>query len=327
MKTVAKRTALSTRPPTRLETDQGADPVRVASAFFNWRPQAAVLRLGLILVPIGLIGVGWSFYRGHSNQTAGRDAPPALSPPTETTQPPEGVPAPETAPAPLNTLDLATDGPDRAAAAANMVQPPPGTPLALAGVDPRLLRALADRGIAAYGAGSTEVERTEAAHRVQIAAALGYGPARALIARDYPGVPAMRAAAPAPDAIRYALDAFTGEGARSVSTNQPFIALTTYFAQAKGSATFATSVVEAIRDDRRLQAVASLDLIVKSLAVVPGACLAVAREVSGTAPGSGCPPSVRDRIMARVRTAGLAGREDDARRNALRELDQLGSAR
>jgi hypothetical protein len=64
-----------------------------------------------------------------------------------------------------------------------MVQPPPGTPLALAVVDPRLLRALADRGIAAYGAGSTDAERTEAAHRVEIAAALGYGPARAVRAR------------------------------------------------------------------------------------------------------------------------------------------------
>jgi hypothetical protein len=92
-------------------------------------------------------------------------------------------------------------------------------------------------------------------------------------------------------------------------------------------ATFAAHVVEAIRDDRRLQAVASLDLILKSLAVVRGACMAVARDVSGTAPGSECPPSIRDRIIAHVRAAGLAGREDDARRNALRELDQLGSAR
>jgi len=222
---------------------------------------------------------------------------------------------------------LAPDAPDRAAAAASIVQPPPGTPLALAGVDPRVLRALADRGIAAYGAGSTDAERTEAAHRVQIAAVLGYGPARALIARDYPRSPAVRAATPASDAIRYALDAFTGEGARSINTNQPFIALATYFTDVKGLASFATQVVEAIRDDRRLQTVASLDQVLKSLAAVRGACMAVAREVAGTAPGSECPPSVRDRIMAHARAAGVAGREDDARRNALRELEQFGSAR
>jgi hypothetical protein len=72
---------------------------------------------------------------------------------------------------------------------------------------------------------------------------------------------AVRAATPAPDAIRYTLDVFTGEGARSNNTDQPFITLATYLAERKGLATFATHVVEAIRDDRRLQAATSLDLI------------------------------------------------------------------
>jgi hypothetical protein len=323
MKPVAKRADLSTRPPARLKTEHGTAPVRQASTLITWKPQSAVLRLGLILVPIVLIGVSWSYYRERSNGAARREAPPAISPPSEVVQ------SLEIAPAPSNTLELAPDTPDRPAAAASMVQPPPGTPLALAGIDPRLLRALTDRGIAAYGAGSTDAQRIDAAHRIQIAAVLGYGPARALIARDYPRSPAARAAATAPDAVRYTLDVFTGEGAGSMNTDQPFVALATYFAEVKGLATFATHVVGAIRDDRRLQAVASLDLILKSLAAVRGACMAVAREVSatGTAPGSECPPSIRDRVIAHVRAAGLAGREDDARRNALRELAELGYIR
>jgi len=81
----------------------------------------------------------------------------------------------------------------------------------------------------------------------------------------------VRATAPGPDAIRYTLDVFTGEGARSVNTDQPLIALAAYLAERKGLATFATHLVEAIRDDRRLQAVASLDLMIKALAVVRGA--------------------------------------------------------
>ena len=53
-----------------------------------------------------------------------------------------------------------------------------------------------------------------------------------------------------------AVRATGGEGARSVNTNQAFIALATYFAEVKGLASFATQMVETIRDDRRLQAAA-----------------------------------------------------------------------
>src|SRR5260370_27127254 len=106
MKTVVKRTTLSTRPPTRLRTDLGSDPVRVASAFFEWRPQSAVLRLGLILVPIALIRVGWSYYRDHSNHTARREVPPAISPPPEVAPPIQGAPPPS------DTPHLPPDGTD-----------------------------------------------------------------------------------------------------------------------------------------------------------------------------------------------------------------------
>ncbi len=58
-------------------------PVRLASALFTWRPRSAALRLGLILMPIVLVGVGWCFYREHSNHTARPEAPAAISPPPE----------------------------------------------------------------------------------------------------------------------------------------------------------------------------------------------------------------------------------------------------
>ena len=97
--------------------------------------------------------------------------------------------------------------------------------------------------------------------------------------------------------VRYALDAGR---ARSVNTNQPFIALATYFA-GEGLPAFATrwwrrSATIAVCNDT------SLDLVLKSLAAVRGHARR-SPGIRGRA-RTDCPPSVRDRIMAQVRAAG-----------------------
>ena len=78
-----------------------------------------------------------------------------------------------------------------------MIAAPPETPSALQSVDPRQLRAIFQRGTAAMQKyiddelkvdGSDNKPKIEGARLVNVAASLGYEPARVLIARDYPEI-------------------------------------------------------------------------------------------------------------------------------------------
>ena len=116
-------------------------------------------------------------------------------------------------------------------AAAMMIPAPPETELALQGIDPRRLRASFQRGMAAMQRyvddepmvdGSHDDQKIEGARLVNVAAILGYEPARALIARDYPRSQIIRSALSANEAVRYSLDPlFTSgppsEGNRTLS--------------------------------------------------------------------------------------------------------------
>jgi hypothetical protein len=194
-----------------------------------------------------------------------------------------------------------------------------------------------------------EEKQIEGARRIQIAASLGYGPARRMIVREFARGRLLRSVVPAPDAVRYSLDGFTSTapmsppklapgvqrpplGAQreqyqppSPEAVQAFVALAKYFAGRQEQAAYATYLVEAIRDDARLQIERRLAPAFEALASVEGMCAAIARSVAAgrEAPAADCGPALRQRAIARARTARAVGREYESRRQALWMLEQI----
>ena len=220
-------------------------------------------------------------------------------------------------------------------AAAMMIDAPPETELALQGVDPRRLRADFQRGIAAMQSytddepivdGSHDEQRIEGARLVSVAAILGYEPARALIARDYPRSHVIRAALSANEAVRYALDPLFTSGAR-IEGNSALILLAAYFSGRRELRAFADYVIQALRDDRRLQTEDRINFLLSQLARVRGACMAISRAISPTliATGEDCPAGLKQQVQLFVHVAAPAGREAESRRQALSLLHNQGS--
>ncbi len=227
------------------------------------------------------------------------------------------------APEKISTLPGPSDS-ELAAAAADMVQPPFGTALALM-ADPRQLRAITIRGVTAYESATNEGAQVQALRLIHVAAALGYGPARDLILANFASGRLMRSAVPAPDAVRYALDVFTGGSKKFKDPDRAFVPLARYYGQRGELESFATHVVEAIRDDARLQKGKVLDWVLQSMAGVPGSCQSLARVIA--APRSDdygqCPLALKMRLLTHIRSAGPDYREDNARRQALAVIAKL----
>src|SRR5262249_40036130 len=116
-----------------------------------------------------------------------------------------------------------TNNPDYVAAAKLMIPPPPQTELGLQGVDPRRLRASFQRGTIAMQS-DTEHQQVSGARLVSVAAILGYGPARVLIALRYPSSSPMRSAVASAEAVRYSLDSLIISGGTS-EANRNFLVL------------------------------------------------------------------------------------------------------
>jgi hypothetical protein len=221
-----------------------------------------------------------------------------------------------------------TIDPELVVAAAQMVAPPLGTPDALLGTDPRRLRDMLHRGLALYQRAPSQIQQAEGVRLIQIAAVLGHGPARDLLAREYSRSRIVRSVVPAPDAIRYALDVFTGDPAAAKNTTYAFRMLVVYYAEEKALGLLATGIVEAIGDDRRLQVVKRLDPLFESLVPIAGACAAVARAVNvqRVAGGQDCPPPLRQTVVNYARTAPPVGRDPSSRRHALAQVERLGNS-
>jgi hypothetical protein len=301
------------------------------------QPQKLLLRLGLILAP-ALAGVlAWSYAHRdffHAPQAARSlvvAAPPA--------RPAADVPAVEPAlrAATRNAEPRAPAKSARATAAPATTPTPAPAPTALAlqgappaaaipADDPKAIRALAQRGLAAYGLAANDEQRAASLRLVQIAALVGDGLARERLAQDFPRSAAVRSAVPVKDAVRYALHDYAAGSASADDRNQPFVALAAFFAGRDELQTFAVAVVEAIAEEPRLQAPASLDALLGSLAHVRGSCRAIAGVVEGArVQAVECPRSLKTSLLAHVRRAGRSGREDDARRRGLQMLQQLGA--
>ncbi len=303
------------------------------------QPQKLLLRLGLILGP-ALAGVlAWSYTHSdffRAPQAAHSVAAPPVRPVADV---PPVEPAPRAAARHAEPRAPAKSG--RATAATAATAPPAAPPapataaLALqsappaatiAADDPQAIRALAQRGLAVYATAANDEQRAAGLRLVQIAALVGDGLARQRLAQDFPRSAAVRSAVPVKDAVRYALHDYAAGSASPNDRNQPFVALAAFFAGRDELQTFAIAVVEAIAEEPRLQAPASLDALLGSLAHVRGSCRAIAGVVEGArVQAVECPRSLKTSLLAHVRRAGRSGREDDARRRGLQMLQQLGA--
>lgn len=147
-------------------------------------------------------------------------------------------------------------------------------------VSPRKLRELMDRGVVGYASAKTRDQKIRAAKLIGLAANLGYGPARDLVARNYQRSEAMQSVVPAVDAIRYIFALVTTEGSTAEDADAVFLALVEHAAASGTMDRLAKQLAEELRTDRRAHLNHRIDLILGLLARVPGACAAIVRIVA-----------------------------------------------
>jgi hypothetical protein len=116
------------------------------------------------------------------------------------------------------------------------------------------MRTLVDRGVVEYASAKTDGDRAKGAGLIQTAALVGYPPARALLARNYPQSEAVRSVVPAKDVIRYALGPVMDAAATGEDSKQIFLALGQHFALQGQLDLFDTQILGSVRGDPRPQA-------------------------------------------------------------------------
>ncbi len=298
------------------------------------KPDLIFVRLAAVLLPIIIGGVIWVSTRDQSFFTAVPRSPPLIVLPPGARAPKlasaESKIAPKDAarvsPPPLTAIVLAnapfamvpTDlvsEPDIATVAPELLFAEPSTRTAAA-VDPRKLREMMDRGVVAYASASTPEAQARGAKSILLAAQLGYGPARDLIARNYPRSEAMQSVVPFVDAIRYTLPLVTDEARESDDTKAIFAALVQHAAESGTMHAFARQLVDVLRADRRPRLSHRVDVILDLLADSRGACTAVAQIVGTASEASAdeCSPALNQGLLRYIQSVSPVGGEPDVRR-------------
>ena len=159
------------------------------------------------------------------------------------------------------------------------------------------MRAIVDRGVAAYASAKTDAHRARGARLIQTAALMGYAPARDLLARNYPQSEAVRSVVPAKDVIRYALGPVMDAAATGEDSKQIFLALGQHFALHGQVDLFATQILTSLRGDSRPQLGYRIDTLLDLLArehsrSAASPSLGIRRASAPQAPGS-VEPSVQ----------------------------------
>jgi hypothetical protein len=294
----------------------------------------ALMLLAVVLVPLLVAALFWAFYRYQVSSAAkGVTAAQSSASPSKSQQ---------TAPiderlsnaeraimfsiAPLTSLSamvMTPVDPDPVASFRQLITLPPGTAREAPRIDPRRIRTMVDRGVVEYASAKTDGDRARGARLVQIAALVGYPPARDLLARNYPQSEAVRSVVPAKDVIRYALVPVMA--AASEDSKQIFLALGQHFAVQGQLDVFATEILELVRGDSRPQLIHRVDTLVDLLARVPGACGAIARLVAGTGKAADQECSFSENLRKFIETtrSSAAEQEEDSKRRGLLMLNQL----
>lgn len=192
-------------------------------------------------------------------------------------------------------------------------------------LSPARLQAIYGRGQTAMRQAADRDQQVAGARLIYIAAALGYPPARALITREYPHSPAIRAAVPAPDAVRFSLDAVSGSGNASARTFM--VLMTAYFAGHDELATYSKYLLDALSDDRGLQSDDTITFLLYELSRVSGVCVAVARTIVRvrTATGPACSAQLRLQIKSYLNRSAPSGVAARSKRQALEMLASRGN--
>jgi hypothetical protein len=216
------------------------------------------------------------------------------------------------------------DAADMMAAAKLTIPAPPGTESNLQEVDPRTLRAMFERGRAMMQSNLDEVTTTAGARLINVAAALGYEPARALITREYPRDPSMRSTVQSVEAIRYSLDPLFISGEQGEARRPFLVLLASYFSGRRSLEAYASDLMLVLRDDGRLQTEDRVESLLGLLAHVRGACRALTLVVvkARTVTGPECFSGLKLQIENYLRVNKELGLERESRRQALRLLDQ-----
>ena len=283
-------------------------------------PLALALRLWLVLglVLLGATVAAFVWQRSVSTGPSARQttlpAPrPAVAAPKKTEMPKLAAVDPK-----LTAVD-----PDLAAARKMMIAAPPATDPQLQSADPRRLRASFQRGIAALEQKTDDDVASKGARLVNIAAILGYEPARKVIARDYPRSKVIRSEVSSSEAVRYSLDPLLFQEPPSESNQAFLVLLASYFSGRYELDAYANDLLAAVAEDRRLQSENVLKTLRAQLARVPGACTAIAHVVvrARMVTGTECSSQLQQQIEFFIRMTPPAGHEAESRRQALQLLD------
>jgi hypothetical protein len=301
---------------------------RNASMMRGTELEVLLVRLGFVvgIVLLGIV-VFMPFHRSATTAAPSTSRSQATLPPPSVTTP--ALPSVTTSSAPPAHENVPRVDGALVETSGMMIPPPPDTLSALQSVDPRQLRAVFQRGTAAMqkyidgeiADGSDNKPKIEGARLVNVAASLGFEPARAMIARDYPRSHIIRLAVPGNEAVRYSLDPLFSSGTPS-DGNRALTLLAAYYSGHHELETFAISIMEALRDDRRLRTDDRIKFLLTQLAGVRGACGAIVRAISPARilTGAECPPTLQQQMHLFLEVAAPAGREAESRRQALSML-------
>jgi hypothetical protein len=201
------------------------------------------------------------------------------------------------------TLPSADPGalPPGDSAAASKDQVPASAPVE-AKPDLAKLRDIMDRGVATFGSAQTDEERLKGAELVFSAASQGFKPARDLVVHNYPRSRAVRRVVPVAGVVRFAIEPLASNTLEAKDNKQRFVILATYFSIRGLIKTFATELVNAVRDDKGLQMPERLDTLLGLLSGTRGTCTAILHIVSQSQAieDPECSPEVRDRMLSYV---------------------------
>ena len=198
-------------------------------------PVGPIFRLGL-LFGAGLIGVALLV------QVQGRTTPVVSSDPAAALPNAQNVSKKEVSSAPSATAPVAA--PSLTGLPSSESELPPQR------VKLRQLQASFERGVALMQDPSSDKSTSEGAHLVNSAAALGFEPARMMIARDYPRSQIIRSVASSTEAVRYSLDPLFVSGRNTESGRKVLILLAAYFSGRHSIKVYAGDLLSALNENR-----------------------------------------------------------------------------
>ncbi|SDB31856.1 tetratricopeptide repeat protein [Bauldia litoralis] len=176
----------------------------------------------------------------------------------------------------------------------------------------------------------TEAERNDVITGLNALAAYGDIPARWALVRNYHQASFIRDIVTAAEITRYGLDILVTRPEGVEKAEFEFVFDLTAMHEAGTLDAFGAGVVDAVRDDQRLQDPLTLGSITQQFIFAPGACDAIqpAMQAAGASVDGddGCGEVVMQALIAFARSAGASGVDARAREAAAAELARLDAA-